>query len=577
MTGLSDEVDEAREASRQQLHDMGRAWSRRADAEAEAESDIPVDSLRKDRAKDGKEGGLEGKEGMVRMTRALLGPLVNKVLDDVAHWTLRLRHRALLTLSHLVGYAGEDMVSLLPSVVAVLANATFDEEAEVQRAVEECGKALGAAVDPQALLEVMLPGVSGRKAGQSTAQHRSSALLLLRSLLQGMAPLTGPQVEALSEAMVDDGILDCQGMLAEVGQLADAYSLCVETLVTLAPREHVTVPSVRGRLVRVLIQALAVPEGFGDAQGVKDTARAALGKLAEASGMDVEALLSTHFAEVVKGLREGPEGQGVWAKDSPRRMALEALVREAHVGTAKHLGLLVPLFTLHLTPESDPEVRLVMMALLESVLSDEACRDHLPGHSRAIILDMIVPNAVWRAGRVACTIRKLSLVCLYSLLRQARVPLPVLYETVPPLLPILKTDLDDYDASSRHLVCLSLQAIFAALPGALDEEPVRQLYPELLKRLDDSSDQVRVSVCATLCAFLGAASPDVFRAGILDYMLDQLFVHLDDQDAGIQEAVLKVLKIATPIDRPLMLKKATAARGSHRSPRFCDELLKDAA
>lgn len=39
------------------------------------------------------------------------------------------------------------------------------------------------------------------------------------------------------------------------------------------------------------------------------------------------------------------------------------------------------------------------------------------------------------------------------------------------------------------------------MPGALGEEPVRLIYPELLKRLDDSNDVVRMAVCGTIAAF----------------------------------------------------------------------------
>lgn len=43
--------------------------------------------------------------------------------------------------------------------------------------------------------------------------------------------------------------------------------------------------------------------------------------------------------------------------------------------------------------------------------------------------------------------------------------------------------------------------MFRMMPGALGEEPVRLIYPELLKRLDDSNDAVRMAVCGTIAAF----------------------------------------------------------------------------
>ncbi|CAM9262655.1 unnamed protein product, partial [Hapterophycus canaliculatus] len=69
------------------------------------------------------------------------------------------------------------------------------------------------------------------------------------------------------------------------------------------------------------------------------------------------------------------------------------------------------------------------------------------------------------------------------------------------LLPVLKTNLEDHEATTRKMTCLSLKMMFQMMPGALGEEPVRLMYPELLKRLDDSNDVVRLAVCDTIAAF----------------------------------------------------------------------------
>jgi dynein assembly factor 5, axonemal len=141
---------------------------------------------------------------------------------------------------------------------------------------------------------------------------------------------------------------------------------------------------------------------------------------------------------------------------------------------------------------------------------------------------------VWKAGRVASTVRKVAIASFYSLLHRGYADRSVLFKVAPPLLPVLKTDLDDYDASTRELVCLSLDLMFRALPLALSEQPVLELYPALLKRLDDSSDKVRIAVCSCFLSFLKAAPPSAFHGTTIDYTLDQLLVHLDDVDPAIQ-------------------------------------------
>ena len=115
--------------------------------------------------------------------------------------------------------------------------------------------------------------------------------------------------------------------------------------------------------------------------------------------------------------------------------------------------------------------------------------------------------------------------------------------------------------------------IFRALPGALGDQPVAELYPSLLKRLDDSSDDVRYAVCKAFRSFFGSAPVTAFRGTCIDYTLDQLFVHLDDMDPAIQAQVFEVIKATVPIDAPRVAKKATGMRAAHRSPKYLDQLI----
>lgn len=140
-----------------------------------------------------------------------------------------------------------------------------------------------------------------------------------------------------------------------------------------------------------------------------------------------------------------------------------------------------------------------------------------------------------------------------------------------------QTDLDDYDASTRQMVCLSLGMMFRALPGAFGEQPVLELYPALLKRLDDSSDDVRIAVCQTLVAFFAAAPAKAYHGTCIDYSLDQLFVHLDDTDSKMQAAVNSVIQATIPIDSTRVVKKATDCRMAHRSTTYLDALIAEAS
>jgi hypothetical protein len=61
---------------------------------------------------------------------------------------------------------------------------------------------------------------------------------------------------------------------------------------------------------------------------------------------------------------------------------------------------------------------------------------------------------------------------------------------------------------------------------------------------------------------------------LIDYSLDQLFIHLDDGNPDIQDAVFKVLiEAAIKVDKQLVRKKAESSKLSHRSPHLCDKVI----
>lgn len=97
----------------------------------------------------------------------------------------------------------------------------------------------------------------------------------------------------------------------------------------------------------------------------------------------------------------------------------------------------------------------------------------------------------------------------------------------------------------------------------------------IVARLDDSNDQVRVAICGALVMFFQcAAHPRCFSSTTVDYTLDQLFIHLDDPDPTIQQAVLKaVVQAGITLDREAVLRKAEKNRTCHRTPAMCDRVV----
>ncbi len=109
--------------------------------------------------------------------------------------------------------------------------------------------------------------------------------------------------------------------------------------------------------------------------------------------------------------------------------------------------------------------------------------------------------------------------------------------------------------------------------GAFGDAAISDLYPKLLKRLDDSSDIVRIAIAHTLIPFMQCGgNAQCYSSTMVDYTLDQLFIHLDDANPVIQECMLKIIVEMGNIDKKAVLKKTETARLMHRTPTNCNRI-----
>ncbi|GLD91633.1 hypothetical protein PINS_up000166 [Pythium insidiosum] len=452
------------------------------------------------------------------------------------------------------------MSAFLDKIFVVLAKICRDDEEAVTQSVKECLAVVGYYADPTTILASLLPMVAGRMAGQDTAQHRTNGLVLLGMSIGGMTTQTiASRLEAILDALCDSGVRE-----SEAADLQEQLAFVVLTVINTAGAALQTNDDASFRLFWLISHLLAAAPEDSIAN---ETATECLAALATMSFISV---FWAVFLNVCRFLRKP---NSAWKKSHASRVLFDSVCRRAGAACGENMTTLVPVFLLHLDVSQDADVRLAFLALLETMLGNDAVCQAFKPFNTQLLLKAIMPNIVWHGGRVAATIRKVAVACAYTLLRQGLADQPCLFEAAPQMLPVLKSCLDDGDAKTRQLVCLALQYLFVALPGCLGEEPVHQLYAEILKRLDDSNDIVRRAACQTFKTFLRAAPKSHFRGTIIDYTLDCLFVHLDDADPTIQEAVMEVILETVNIDALLLAKKAQENRSRHQSPKFCDQLL----
>lgn len=515
------------------------------------------------------------------LVQHFLPSILPDVLRDLSDWTSKSRMAAVGLLRGLLVFSESSITSHLPSVLQALIKAIGnpDNDEELNDAFFDCAVVLGGYVEPLALMETLLPWAEGGNILFKSTSGRTHILLILTACIEGMhdGAIT-THLNAISRMLCNEGILetrdnDLQLQVTEIVLSALEKSEKLENDVlstsTASPENG---SDFFFNILSVLLHLLALGK-----EQVQDQAREGIESLAERVGVrDSQDLYARYFEPLLKAAIKGHES---WeSKDSPGFGFFDSLLREsAGNATGEYISSCLPVFTKCVMEKRDPTLRLSTLALIETLTNDAIVAKSFFPHTETIILNIICPCITWRVGRIDGTIRKLGIACLLSMVRSESCLCPKILSEIAleAITPSLITSLsDDYDTGIRHITCLLFASMYAKLQGCVKFEHVNSVYPELLKRLDDSSDAVRLAAIEALAPFFGCALPEAFHTTCRSYTLDILFVHLDDSDKSIQDAMLRTIKaMGTSLNNyDKILDSAKKLRAEHRSPYYCDQL-----
>ncbi|KAL9186251.1 hypothetical protein ACHAXT_005489 [Thalassiosira profunda] len=320
---------------------------------------------------------------------------------------------------------------------------------------------------------------------------------------------------------------------------------------------------------------------------------------------ETSSLMDVHFRGVLQAITQSAPAFP-WKQTYPSFLAMDALLRACSGFTVgSNFDLVAPFFITHLSTAAfskseeggssgndqsltdtataaakdelaeEYSLRIALMALLQTILADKSFSQTLSPREKTelgpaassfsaqfttdVLLSLVLPNLVWKAGGMAAALRKLAAATLFSLLSHYQAhdgsSTGLLHaETATHLIPILHSNLEDTESTTRELSCVCLcmvleqvspetfQAIWETNARVIDT-----LHPRLLALLDDSHDPVRMAACKTILAFLKIAHATTagssFELGnsALENIASTLLVQLDDPDEDIRESVLGVV------------------------------------
>ncbi|XP_019492960.1 PREDICTED: dynein assembly factor 5, axonemal [Hipposideros armiger] len=488
-----------------------------------------------------------------------LSKILPAICHDITDWVVGTRVKSAQLLVVLLRHAEDHTTQHLEVVLRTLLHACADDEGAVVSSCVRSAELIGAFVSPDVFLRLMWPMLK--------KSPSASGLLVLASVIRGCpGEALQPHLKAIATELAHTHI--CQG--AENREYGENLLLCVRALVAVC-REDCRGSSLQ--LMEVLVTILA----FAGATGLGDEVQETMAALAAVNGGDSQDLYQEHVGPLLEWLARSHHD---WTVHSAELLQFNVLVTQAGPALGAALPYLVPILRSCLQPARDPQMRLKLFSVLSRVLlrAKETLDSHGQFHSYldTVIMDILVPNLQWHAGRTAAAIRTAAVSCLWALISSEVLSATQIQDVQRTLMPQVLTTLEEDSQTTRLTSCRIISVFLEASGGAIDPDKFTKIYPELLKRLDDVSNDVRLAAASALVAWLQCIRKDAGKSqsqSDIQHLYRELLVYLDDAESTVQDAVLEVLKAGSVLFPDLLVTETEAVMHKHRSPAYCEQLL----
>ncbi|XP_029106007.1 dynein assembly factor 5, axonemal [Scleropages formosus] len=561
LSGLDDKVPEIRLLASDLWKQIGAQWEKENEEDLKDKLDFPASPPA--RYPTGAERpGLGCRELVVRNLCKVL-PAVSR---DMTDWLVTTRVKSAQLLRVLLLHAEDHSTQHLGLLLSALYRACADGEPGVVRSGLESAELIGTFVSPEVFLKLLLPHVENSFSTSSSCP--AAPLAVLSAALRGSSGgALRPHLGRVGDTLAHPDV--CQG--SQQASYLQQLLACVRALLSTCDGDCETISL---QLLQVLV---TVQSAAGEPE-LREEAQEALRTLCRVQALDGEVeLYRQHMEQLLSWLSNGLPS---WSSYSVQRLQLEVIVLQSGPVIGEFLPQLLPLLQASVQPSRDPEMRLHIFILLSKLLLDASntldSQGRFSEHLVMFLLDLLLPNLVWHAGRTAGAIRAAALSCLLALLQGGALTGEQLIAVEEKLTPQVLACLDEDSQLSRLMACRSLFALLSLAGKHLRTDALNKIYPELLKRLDDSSEEVRATALKALGLWLSCLGKDYDTQACrphLEFLFQQLLLHMDDPESHVQEAVLDVLKTGSTVYPTLLSREAEAVRDKHRSPAYCDRLL----
>ncbi|KAM7091441.1 dynein axonemal assembly factor 5 isoform 2-T2 [Ciconia maguari] len=269
-----------------------------------------------------------------------------------------------------------------------------------------------------------------------------------------------------------------------------------------------------------------------------------------------------------------------WTCYSPEILQLDVIATHSGPVIGEALNNFILILKTCLQPNKDPQMRLKLFTVLSQLLQKASetinSQGLFPSYLETVIKDILAPNLQWHAGRTAAAIRTTAVSCLWALTHCEMLSPKEILKVKDGLMPQIIAAMDEDSKITRLMACRIVGVFLKVCGEQFDEDKFTNTYTEVLKRLDDASCDVRLAAAHTLTNWFKCLKESDVKSAMeshIEFLYQELLIHLDDPDQNIQNAVLEVLKEGSVLYPELLVKEIEGVVHKHQTPAYCNQLL----
>lgn len=206
-------------------------------------------------------------------------------------------------------------------------------------------------------------------------------------------------------------------------------------------------------------------------------------------------LFSVELSSLIDELQESYE---TWNKHTPERFIFDLLIRRSNTALVERFEDILQILAANVDNDKEYELRMDMLGLVEHLLGQEILAETIGFYSEIILKMILIPSTVWKVGGVNVKIRKAAVICMIRMIDHKLISTGKLNNSFKAIMGVLKNCIDDDWANDLRFTSVVLvKRMIEYLHEEFDDEPYKDIYPELIKRLDDSQDGIRIATAET--------------------------------------------------------------------------------